>query len=385
MNNFTFVNPVKIIFGKDTIKDLSQEIPADSKVLIIYGGGSIKSNGVYDQVVKALSYFEWFEYSGIEANPHYETCMKVVSYINEKKINYLLAVGGGSVVDATKFIAAAACFEGNDPWDILSKRAKINKALPFGVVLTLSATGSEMNAGAVITKVATQDKLAFGSAYTYPKFSILDPEVTYSLPKRQVSNGVADAFVHVIEQYLTYPVHAMIQDKFAESILTTLVTEGSKALETPNDYDVRANLMWASTWALNGWIGCGVPEDWATHQIGHELTALYGLDHAQTLAIVLPGVMTILKEQKAEKILQLGQQVFGIYNNLSREERLDNTIKAVENFFEEIQIKTHLSDYGLNKESIDKVCSKLEDRGWTLGEKSNITPEVVREILMSRL
>ena len=385
MNNFTFVNPVKIIFGKDTIKDLSQEIPADSKVLIIYGGGSIKSNGVYDQVVKALSSFEWFEYSGIEANPHYETCMKVVSYINEKKINYLLAVGGGSVVDATKFIAAAACFEGNDPWDILSKRAKINKALPFGVVLTLSATGSEMNAGAVITKVATQDKLAFGSAYTYPKFSILDPEVTYSLPPKQVSNGVADAFVHVIEQYLTYPVHAMIQDKFAESILTTLVTEGPKALETPKDYDVRANLMWASTWALNGWIGCGVPEDWATHQIGHELTALYGLDHAQTLAIVLPGVMTILKEQKAEKILQLGQQVFGIYNNLSREERLDNTIKAVENFFEEIQIKTHLSDYGLNKESIDKVCSKLQGRGWTLGEKSNVTPEVVREILMSRL
>ncbi len=385
MENFSFINPVKIIFGKDTIKDLSQEIPADSKVLIIYGGGSIKSNGVYDQVVKALSSFEWFEYSGIEANPHYETCMKVVSYINEKKINYLLAVGGGSVVDATKFIAAAACFEGNDPWDILSKRAKINKALPFGVVLTLSATGSEMNAGAVITKVATQDKLAFGSAYTYPKFSILDPEVTYSLPPRQVSNGVADAFVHVIEQYLTYPVHATIQDKFAESILTTLVTEGPKALETPKDYDVRANLMWASTWALNGWIGCGVPEDWATHQIGHELTALYGLDHAQTLAIVLPGVMTILKEQKAEKILQLGQQVFGIYNNLSREERLDNTIKAVENFFEEIQIKTHLSDYGLNKESIDKVCSKLQGRGWTLGEKSNITPEIVREILMSRL
>lgn len=385
MNNFTFVNPVKIIFGKDTIKDLTKEIPADSKVLIIYGGGSIKSNGVYDQVVTALSTFEWFEYSGIEANPHYETCMKVVSYIKDKKVDYLLAVGGGSVVDATKFIAAAACFEGNDPWDILSKRANIEKALPFGVVLTLSATGSEMNSGAVITRIETQDKLAFGSPYVYPKFSILDPEVTYSLPIRQVSNGIADAFVHVIEQYLTYPVRAMIQDKFAEAILITLITEGPQALETPNDYDIRANLMWASTWALNGWIGCGVPEDWATHGIGHELTALYGLDHAQTLAIVLPGVMTILKEQKAEKILQLGQQVFGIYNNLSRDERLDYTIKAVENFFEEIQIKTHLSDYGLNKESIDKVCSKLQGRGWTLGEKSNITPDVVREILFSRL
>lgn len=385
MNNFSFVNPVKIIFGKDTIKDLTQEIPADSKVLIIYGGGSIKSNGVYDQVTKALASFEWFEYSGIEANPHYETCMEVVSYIKEKKVDYLLAVGGGSVVDATKFIAAAACFEGNDPWDILSKHAKIKAAIPFGVVLTLSATGSEMNAGAVITKVATQDKLAFGSPHVYPKFSILDPEVTYSLPPRQVSNGIADAFVHVIEQYLTYPVRAMIQDKFAEAILATLIVEGPKALETPNNYDVRANLMWASTWALNGWIGCGVPEDWATHQIGHELTALYGLDHAQTLAIVLPGVMTILKEQKAEKILQLGQEVFGIYNNLSREERIENTIKAVENFFEEIHIKTHLSDYGLNKDSIDNVCSKLQGRGWTLGEKSNITPDVVRDILTCRL
>ncbi|MBF0575779.1 iron-containing alcohol dehydrogenase [Dysgonomonas sp. GY617] len=385
MNNFSFVNPVKIIFGKDTIKDLTQEIPADSKVLIIYGGGSIKSNGVYDQVTKALASFEWFEYSGIEANPHYETCMEVVSYIKEKKVDYLLAVGGGSVVDATKFIAAAACFEGNDPWDILSKHAKIKAAIPFGVVLTLSATGSEMNAGAVITKVATQDKLAFGSPHVYPKFSILDPEVTYSLPPRQVSNGIADAFVHVIEQYLTYPVRAMIQDKFAEAILATLIVEGPKALETPNDYDVRANLMWASTWALNGWIGCGVPEDWATHQIGHELTALYGLDHAQTLAIVLPGVMTILKEQKAEKILQLGQEVFGIYNNLSREERIENTIKAVEFFFEGINIKTHLSDYGLNKASIDNVCSKLLGRGWTLGEKSNITPDVVRDILTCRL
>ncbi len=385
MNNFTSVNPVKIIFGKNTIKDLTEEIPANNKVLVIYGGGSIKSNGVYDQVTKALSTFEWFEFAGIEANPHYETCMEVVSYIKEKNIDYLLAVGGGSVADATKFIAAAACFEGADPWDILSKRAKVNKALPFGVVLTLSATGSEMNAGAVITKVATQDKLAFASDYTYPKFSILDPEVTYSLPPRQVSNGIADAFVHVVEQYLTYPVRAMIQDKFAESILTTLVTEGPKALETPNDYDVRANLMWASTWALNGWIGCGVPQDWATHQIGHELTALYGLDHAQTLAIVLPGVMTILKEQKAEKILQLGQEVFGIYNNLSIEERIDNTIKAVEDFFESIQIKTHLSDYGLDKESIEKVCSKLQGRGWTLGEKANITPDVVKEILTVRL
>lgn len=384
MENFSFRNPVKIIFGKNTIKTISQEIPTNSKVLVLYGGGSIKSNGVYDQVIKALSANEWYEFSGIEANPHYETCMKAVEVIKEKGITYLLAVGGGSVIDATKFIAAAACFEG-DTWNILSKQAKIEKAVPFGTVLTLSATGSEMNAGAVITKASTEDKLAFHSDLVYPQFSILDPETTYTLPIRQVSNGVVDSFVHVIEQYLTSPTNAMIQDKFAEAILQTLIIEGPKALENPNNYDIRANLMWASTWALNGWIGCGVPQDWATHMIGHEITAAYGLDHAQTLAIVLPGVMTVMKEQKADKILQLGVQVFGIYNNMSRDERINETINAVENFFHEMQIKTHLSDYNLEKEVISLVSDRIKNRGWRLGEKVNITNETVAEILSLRL
>lgn len=385
MENFSFVNPVKIIFGKDTIKSLSKEIPAGSKVLITYGGGSIKHNGVYDQVIKALSAFDFYEFSGIEANPHYETCMKAVELIKEKNIDYVLAVGGGSVIDATKFIVAAACFKGDDPWDILSKHARIERALPFGTVLTISATGSEMNSGAVITKAETHDKLAFGSSKLYPKFSILDPEVTYSLPLKQVSNGVVDAFVHVIEQYVTYPSQAMIQDKFAEAVLVTLITEGPKALETPRDYDIRANLMWASTWALNGWIGCGVPEDWATHRIGHELTALYGLDHAQTLAIVLPGVLSVLKDQKADKILQLGEMVFGIYNNMSKDERIDETIRAVIHFFEEMQVKTRLSDYGLGQEAVDAVSNRIKERGWKLGEKENITADVVKEILTLRM
>lgn len=385
MENFTFINPVKIIFGKDTIKSISQEIPATSKVLITYGGGSIKSNGVYDQVLNALSGFEYFEFSGIEANPHYETCMKAVELIKEKNIDYVLAVGGGSVIDATKFIVAAACFEGNDPWDILSKGASVEKALPFGVILTLSATGSEMNSGAVITKAETHDKLPFGSPLVYPKFSVLDPQTTYSLPAKQVSNGVIDSFVHVIEQYLTYPVNGMIQDKFAEAILSTLTIEGPKALECPDNYDVRANLMWASTWALNGWIAQGVPEDWSTHMIGHEITAFYGLDHAQTLAIVLPGVMEVMKEQKADKILQLGEQVFGIYNNLSKEERINATIQAVERFFEDMQTKTHLSDYGLGKEVVETVSERLRSRGWKLGEHHNISADTVREILMLRL
>lgn len=385
MENFSFVNPVKIIFGKDTIKEIAKEIPEGSKVLVAYGGGSIKSNGVFEQVKKGLSGFQWFEFSGIEANPHYETCMKAVELIKEKGLDYILAVGGGSVIDASKFIAAAAYFEGNDPWDILSKRAKITKAIPFGVVLTLSATGSEMNGGAVITKAETKEKLSFGSNFTYPEFSVLDPETTYSLPAKQISNGVVDSFVHVIEQYLTYPANAMIQDKFSEAILSTLTIEGPKALENPQDYDVRANLMWASTWALNGWIACGVPEDWSTHMIGHEITALYGLDHAQTLAIVLPGVMQVMREQKAEKILQLGEQVFGIYNNMSRDERIDAAINAVEGFFEEMQTKTHLSDYGLGKEVVETVTERMKNRGWKLGEKQNMTSDIVKEILTLRL
>lgn len=384
MENFTFVNPVKIIFGKDTIKNIAHEIPKGSKVLVIYGGGSIKKNGVYDQVKEALTGFDWHEFQGIEPNPHYETCMKAVALIKEKNITFIMAVGGGSVIDATKFIVAAACFDGGDPWQILSHRAEIKKALPFGTVLTLPATGSEMNNGAVITKAETQEKLAFGSPHTYPVFSILDPTVTYSLPERQTSNGIVDAFVHVIEQYLThYKGDTLLQDLMAEAVLKTLVEEGPKALGNPQNYGVRSNLMWASTWALNGWISCGVPQDWATHMIGHEITAFYGLDHAQTLAIVLPGVMTVLREQKSNKIIRLGKEVFKVTGS-SDHEIVDKTIKAVEDFFEKVGVKTHLSDYNLGDEAIEKITNRLAQRGWKLGENQNITAKEIKEILILR-
>ncbi|WP_108822236.1 iron-containing alcohol dehydrogenase [Dysgonomonas sp. Marseille-P4361] len=381
MENFSFVNPVKIIFGKDTIKKISTEIPSGSKVLITYGGGSIKANGVYQQVSEALSGFDTFEFSGIEPNPHYETCMKAVELIKQKGINFILAVGGGSVIDATKFIAAAACSTQGDPWEILSKGRKITNALPFGTVLTLPATGSEMNAGAVITRVETQEKLSFSSSRTYPKFSVLDPTTTYSLPIKQIGNGVVDAFVHVIEQYLTYyDGDSLLQDMMAEAILKTLVIEGPKALTEPTNYDVRANLMWASTWALNGWIAQGVPEDWATHMIGHELTAFYGLDHGQTLAIILPGLINELKEQKAKKITRLGKEVFGI----EEDHAIEQTIKAVESFFEQMGVKTHLSDYNLDEEAINKIVERMNQRGWKLGECRNITPDTIKRILISR-
>ena len=290
MQNFTFHNPTRIVFGEHQISQLTKLVPADARILFTYGGGSIKKNGVYDQVVEALKDRPLFEFGGIEPNPRYETLMRAAATVKENHLDFLLAVGGGSVIDGTKFIAAAVEFDG-EPWDILAKHAPVTSALPLGCVLTLPATGTESNGNSVITRASTQEKLSFGSPLVYPQFAVLDPTTTYSLPPRQMANGVVDAFVHIMEQYLTFPVDAKVQDRFAEGLLLTLIEEGPRSLKEPTNYTVRANVMWAATMALNGLIGVGVPQDWATHMIGHEITALHGLDHAQTLAIVLPAVM----------------------------------------------------------------------------------------------
>lgn len=383
MNNFTFVNPVKIIFGKNTISQIADEISADARILIIYGGGSIKKNGVYDQVMKALKGRTIFEFQGIGANPEYETCLKAVELIKKEKIDFILAVGGGSVIDATKFIALASEAEG-DLWDILAKSKFPEKAIPFGTILTLPATGTEMNANSVITKVETTDKRSFNSSLAFPKFSVLDPETTYTMPARQICNGVIDTFVHTTEQYLTYPAGGALQDYFAESIIKVLIENGEKALKDPENYEVRANLMWASTWGLNGWIAQGVPGDWATHMIGHELTAFYGLDHAITLSIVLPGVLEILINDKKDKLVQMGERVFGIFEG-SRDKRAESTIRAIDNFFKSMGAGTRLSDHGLGEEAVHIVVNRMKERGWVLGENQNITPAVVEKILMNRL
>ena len=292
MLNFTYYNPVQSVFGRGSIAELPKVMPACEKVLLTYGGGSIKRNGVYEQVHAALKGRRLLEFGGIEPNPRYETCMKAVELARAEGVDFLLAVGGGSTIDGTKFIAAAVPYKAKDPWDMLTNWARVPaNPLPLGCVLTLPATGSEMNGGAVVSRESTNEKLFFHSPHVFPRFSILDPETTYSLPARQTANGVVDAFVHTTEQYLTYPADAPLQDRQAEAILLTLVEEGPKALADPQNYAVRANLMWCATQALNGLIGCGVPQDWTTHMIGHELTALYGIDHAQSLAIVLPGVL----------------------------------------------------------------------------------------------
>lgn len=383
MNNFEFANPVKVVFGKETIARLSALIPANSRVLMVYGGGSIKKNGIYDQVKEALQGFQVTEFAGIEANPHYETCMQAVAKVKEEGIDFLLAVGGGSVIDATKFIAVASQFEG-EPWDILSKGAVVKSALPLGVVLTLSATGSEMNERAVISRVSTCEKLNFSTPLVFPRFAILDPEVTYSLPARQVANGVVDSFIHVVEQYLTYPVNAKVQDYFAEGLMKTIYEEGLKVLEHPDNYDIRANLMWAATNALNVWIGQGVPQDWSSHRMGYALTARFGLDHAQTLAVLLPGVMAYMRKEKQTKLVRMGEVVFGITEG-NEEERAYRTIEACEAFFRTMGLKTRLGEYGIQESDLDALAAPIDRLGWRLGEHRNIDSKVAREIMALRL
>lgn len=384
MLNFELYNPTNYVFGKGQMSKLTDLVPQNTKILLAYGGGSIFKNGVYDQVKAALPATEIIEFGGIEPNPRYETLMRAVEIIRKENIGFILAVGGGSVIDGVKFISAAVKFDGN-PMDILHKRLlmkDLTQVVPFGTVLTLPATGSEMNSGAVITINETQEKLSFGGSALFPKFSICDPTVIESLPKRQIQNGVVDAFTHVMEQYLTYPTDALLQDRIAESILQTLVEIGPAVVEQPTDYKLAANYMWCATMALNGLIQKGVPTDWATHMIGHELTALYEIDHARTLAIIGPNLYRVMFDTKKEKLAQYGERVFNVQGN-SIEEKAEKAIEATVAFFHQMGMLTRLSE---NTEKYDGtadfIVKRFEERGWlAMGEKQNITPEKVREIV----
>ncbi len=380
MDNFEFYNPVRIVFGKDSIRRLKDLIPSKSKVMITYGGGSIKKNGVYEQVTSALENYQWIEFGGIEANPDYDTCMKAVKIAKEENVDFLLSVGGGSVLDGTKFIAAASLYKGDEPWTFVENDGPINGAIPVGCVLTLPATGSEMNGTAVISWRARNEKRAFRDECTMPKFSILDPETTYSLPERQTANGIVDTFVHVTEQYLTYPVNAPLQDRQAEAILHTVVEEGPKVFKSPGDYDIRANLMWCATNALNHLIGQGVPQDWATHLIGHELTVRFGMDHGQSLAVILPALLKYKKKEKAGKLLQFGKRIWGL-KEMSDDAIIDTAIEKMEAFFQAVHIPTKLNDYGIDLDDAMQIVPKLEKRGLKLGERGDILPEDVEGIL----
>ncbi len=379
MNNFRFRNPVELLFGKGQIACLKQRVAAGTRVLMTYGGGSIKRNGVYDQVMAALSDCEVTEFGGIEANPDYATLMKAVEICRHQKIDLLLAVGGGSIIDGTKFIAAATCFE-SDPWQLLVGGAKVTRALPLATVLTLPATGSEMNCGAVISRRETQEKHSFGSELVFPRFSILDPEVVYSLPKRQITNGVVDIYAHTLEQYLTTANHTRVMDRWAEGLLQTLIEVAPRLLGEERSYDDCADYMITATMGLNGFIAMGVDEDWATHMIGHDLTALHGLDHGVTLAIVFPGVMHVMRREKEAKLLQYGERVWGIREG-STDERIDAAIRCTETFFESVGMKIHLSDYGIGEPTIRTIVERFRQRGWKLGEHGIVTLDKVEAIL----
>ena len=382
MNNFEFKNPTKIIFGKDTIEKVKEEIPADAKVLLLYGGGSIKKNGIYDQVKTALADVDVTEFGGIPANPEYATLMEALKVIKDENITYLLAVGGGSVIDGTKFLSAAAVYDGDTPWDILTKNIRTEKGMPFGTVLTLPATGSEMNSGAVITREETKEKLAMGGPGLFPEFSILDPQVITSIPERQLANGLTDAFTHVLEQYMTYPIGALLQDRFAESILQTLIEVAPKVLKDPTDYKAASNFMWSCTMALNGLIQKGVPTDWAVHAMGHELTAMFGIDHARTLAVIAPSHYKFNFEAKKEKLAQYGERVWNITEG-STDDKAYAAIEKTVDFFHQLGIDTKLSDYTNDYEgTAEKISKRFTDRGWTgLGEHQDLSPEKVEKIV----
>jgi NADP-dependent alcohol dehydrogenase len=381
MENFAYQNPTRILFGRGQIAALATELPPGARVLLLAGGGSIKENGVYAQVVRALGSRAVKEFWGVEANPDYDTLMRAVALVQAEKLDWILPVGGGSVLDGAKFVAAAALYP-HDPWTILTERAaRVTAALPIGAVLTLPATGSEANGASVVSRRSIQEKLAFISPHVFPKFSVLDPETTFSLPARQVANGIGDAFCHVIEQYLTFPAHAAVQDRFAEGILRTLVEIAPRTLAHPTDYDTRANFVWAATTALNGWISVGVPQDWATHVIGHELTALHGIDHARTLAVVLPSLLQVERAAKRAKLLQYAERVWDLRDG-SEDARIDAAIAKTRAFYESLGLKTRLADYDVPAATAAEVARRLAARGLTtFGDRGLITPAKVEQIL----
>ncbi|MCU4155655.1 iron-containing alcohol dehydrogenase [Carboxylicivirga sp. A043] len=384
MLNFDFYNPTHIVFGKERLNELDKLVPQNAKVLITYGGGSVKKFGTLPKVTEALKGREVLEFGGIEPNPRFETLMNAVDVVKKENIDFLLAVGGGSVMDGTKFIALAANYKGNDPEKILMGGAgTVEEAVPLGTVVTLPATGSEMNMGGVVTY--NGGKLVFMSPLAFPKFSFLDPTLTYSLPKKQVANGVVDAFVHTTEQYLTFPVDGRFQDRTAEGILQSLIEIGRKTMDEPEDYDTRANLVWNATMALNGVIGSGVPQDWATHMLGHEITAFYGVDHGQSLAIVLPSLLRLRKEGKKAKLIQYAERVWNITTGTD-DEKMEQAITKTEEFFNSLDVKTKLSDYGIDASGIDLMIGGLEAKGLkALSETRDITLDVSRQIYEAAL
>lgn len=384
MNNFEFYCPTKVLFGKGQIAQLSRLIDKSRKILMTYGGGSIKKNGVYEQVKQALEGYNIIEFGGIEPNPKYETLMKAVEIVKRENVDFILSVGGGSCLDGTKFIALASRYNGDDAYDAIMIRGEHpDSAVEIADVITLPATGSEMNNGGVISRLSTDEKLAFHSHLCFPKFSIIDPQVTYTLPVKQTINGIVDTFVHTMEFNCTYDVNSPLQDIWAMGILRTLIQEAPKVLASPEDYEARANIFWCATCGLNYWISVGVPQDWSTHMIGHELTAFYGIDHGQSLAIILPRLLRNQKVSKSQKLAKIAREVFGVTETVDLK-AADIAIDKIEEFFNSIGMKTKLSDYEIDsKEAAEKIRDRFAKRNVAFGEKGAITANTAYDIVIA--
>lgn len=381
MFNFVFQNTTKLVFGRGQIAQLQTLIEKDKKVLITFGGGSVKRNGVYEQVREALKDHNTVEFWGIEPNPAVETLRKAIKLGLDEKVDMVLAVGGGSVLDGTKLIAAGIACPDTDAWAIV-KTGTATQQIPFASVMTLPATGSEMNNGAVISCHETKEKFAFRG--DYPVFSILDPETTYSLPKHQIACSLADIVVHCFEQYMTTPGQSRVLDRWAEGVIATAMEVAPLVQADQHNYDVMADYMYSATMALNNFIRMGVTQDWSTHQIGHELTALCGVTHGESLAIVYPGTAEVLREQKKAKLLQFGERVLGIREG-SEDERVDQVIARIEAFFKSLGLATRLSEKGIGVDVVEEIARRFNERGVHFGEAKNVTGDVAREILMKRL
>jgi NADP-dependent alcohol dehydrogenase len=389
MNNFEITQPTTVLFGKDLLERIPEQISKHTiskRILITYGGGSIVRSGFLEKLKVALSDFEVHEFSGIEANPEFSTLMKAVKYIRDNEIPFMLAVGGGSVIDGTKFISGAVGYDG-DPWEVLLREpGKVfTNAIPFGCILTIPATGSESNSGAVISRSELKEKRTMGGPLFFPKFALLDPTFVATLPKRQLANGIIDAFTHTTEQYITFTGENRLQERFAEGILSSLIEIGPKVLEDPANYDLAADLMYCANQALNGTLRCGVTTDWATHMIGHELTALHGIDHAQTLAIIGPRLWEVKLNNKEAKLAQYGRRVW----NLTGDDRTValQAIEKTETFFHSLGVATHIREYSNDCEQTPTIIRKrFEERGWlAMGEKQDLTPEEVEIIVTNAL
>lgn len=387
MMDFSFFNPTRVLFGRTALSQMTALVPAGARILILYGGGSVVRNGTLARIKAALDGYEIHKFGGIEPNPSFEKLMEAVTLVREQDISFLIALGGGSVIDGAKFVAAAVHYDG-DPWDILLTRGnRIQSALPLAAIPTLPATGSEMNGTSVITRTELSAKRVFKSEHVFPVLAVLDPTLTFTLPPRQVANGIVDAFVHVLEQYLTYPVDAPVQDRFAESLLRVLLDIADTNLAEPENYDARASLMWSATLALNGLIGSGVPQDWSSHLIGHELTALYGLDHARTLAVILPAMLSVRKNEKHAKLLQYADRIWNLHAG-SENERINEALNHTRAFFSRLGLETSLSGYGLGQDAIDALLASLRQahgNNYALGENRTVSPELARTVLEASL